>query len=100
VTAAQQTSGLQAASSKGIVSGCRWKVPGAHCTIRFRVDAGPFSYQFTYFQEGQLRALPRANLCCLDPVCVVTQSGGGGNPPATPEAWLIDGSNPIVISTT
>jgi hypothetical protein len=88
------------AASNAVVGNCIWKIPGARCTVNFRVDAGPFSMQFTYFQAGVHRSLPRAYFYCLDPVCVVAQSGGGGSPPATPEAWIVNGNNAIILRMT
>jgi hypothetical protein len=62
---------------QNVAETCANQVPGAICTIDFVVTFGDWNAQFCYTQGGVF--------------------GGGGNPPAIPAFWAVNGNNLVII---
>lgn len=71
--------------------------PGATCTVDYIVSQGPFETQFCYIQNGWYDCLPPNPGDCQYATCSYSDSGGGGNPPATPISWTVTGNNATII---
>lgn len=76
---------------------CPNQTPGAYCTVTFIVSAGAFDTTFCYTQNGVYACLPPYFGYCNYATCTFEQTGGGGNPPAIPEYWIVNGYNASII---
>ena len=50
----------------------------------------------TYVQNGVPGGLPAGYYYCSTATCSLRQTGGGGNPPVSPDAWFVDGNNAFI----